>query len=199
MRAVNHVCRGTFKGVVVGASAGGPTALAAILSQLPDDYPLPILVVQHLHPDDGGAMAEGLQLATGLNVVTPRDKQPLAPATVFVAPANYHVLCDRGGHIALTVDERVKWSRPSIDVLFESAAHAWGRRTIAVLLSGSNADGAAGMRTVRKAGGLTMAQDPECAVAPIMPQAAIDMRAAREVLTISQIAHHLVEQGEGNV
>ena len=111
------------------------------------------------------------------------------------APANYHMLVEKDGAIALTVDERVNWSRPSIDVLFESAARVWGKSLIAVILTGANADGAKGMQAVWKAGGHTIAQDPASARIPVMPQAAIDTGAVDEVLRLEEIGPRLADLG----
>jgi two-component system chemotaxis response regulator CheB len=182
---------GPTRGVVCGASAGGFDALAAILLSLPPGFPLPVLIVQHLHCTDDGAFAEHLAQASRWRVVEPCDKERIVPGCVYVAPANYHMLVERDGTIALSIDERVTWSRPSIDVLFESAARAWGRGAIAVLLSGANTDGASGMRVLREAGGLTIAQDPACAEVPVMPRAAIDAGVVDEVLGVKQISERL--------
>ena len=110
-----------------------------------------------------------------------------------MAPANYHMLVERNGTIALSVDERVNWSRPSIDVLFDSAAHVWGERLIAAILSGASSDGAQGIHTVKALGGLCIAQDPRTAEHPVMPQAAIDAGAVDRVMTLEEMAQLLVE------
>ncbi len=185
-----------FRAVVIGGSAGGFEALTAILSVLPGDFPLPVLVVQHLHPSDAGSFARHLARATRLPVIEPCDKEPIERGRVYAAPANYHMLVERDGStIALSIDERVNWSRPSIDVLFESGSRAWGEGVIAILLSGANADGAKGMGKVKKAGGLTIAQDPASSQTPFMPQAAIDAGGVDEVLGLEQIGKRLVELG----
>jgi two-component system chemotaxis response regulator CheB len=179
----------------MGGSAGGVAALGVILAALPPAYELPVLVVQHLHPSDEGAFARHLSHATRLPVVEPCDKARIERGHVYTAPANYHMLVERDETIGLSVDERVNWSRPSIDVLFESAARAWGGEVTAVILSGANADGARGMRAVRQAGGLTIAQDPGTAESPTMPQAAIDAAAAAEVLAPEEIGRLLAGLG----
>jgi len=150
-------------------------------------------VVQHLHPSDGGSFARHVARLTRLPVTEPCDKEEIKSGRVYVAPANYHMLFEQNGSIALSIDERVNWSRPSIDVLFESAAHAWGDGVIAVILSGANDDGTNGMRLVREAGGRTIAQDPGSAQAKFMPQAAIDAGVVDEVLGPEQIGQRLVE------
>jgi two-component system chemotaxis response regulator CheB len=187
-----------FRVVVIGASAGGGEALAKILSKLPADYGLPILVVQHLHPRDDGGFAEHLDREIGLTVVAPCDKQKIERGRIYIAPANYHMLVERNGAIALSTEGRVNWSRPSIDVLFESAARAWEEGVIAILLSGANADGAEGMGAVRAAGGVTIAHDPASAQGPVMPQAAIDAGVVDKVMTLEGIWELLIERGTRN-
>jgi two-component system chemotaxis response regulator CheB len=183
----------------MGGSAGGFKALSAILSALPLDFPLPVLVVQHLCPGDDGLFARHLASTAKLPLIEPCDKQWIKQGQVYVAPANYHMLVEQNGTIALSVDDKVNWSRPSIDVLFESAALAFGGRAIAVLLSGANADGAAGMQKIKEAGGLTIVQDPATAEYPVMPQAAIDCGAADEVLSAEEIGWRLIELGSRNI
>ena len=184
-----------YAAVVFGGSAGGTEAMAVALASLPADYPLPVLAVEHVHETDDGMLADRLARSTALRVIVPCDKQPIEPGCLYVAPANYHMLVERNGTIALSVDERVKWSRPSIDVLFESAALAWGPRLVAVLWSGANNDGAEGLLAVKKRGGLTIAQDPVSAQYPVMPQAAISAGAAGEVLSPEKVGTVLVQVG----
>ena len=181
--------------VAMGASAGGLQALTVILGELAADFALPILLVQHLHVTDDGRFASHLGGTTRLTVVDARDKEPILSGHVYVAPANYHMLVERDETIALTVDEMVNHSRPSIDVLFESAAHVFGSRLIAVILSGASHDGAQGMCTVRALGGLAIAQDPASAEHPVMPQAAITAAGVETVLPPHGIAQKLSELG----
>jgi two-component system chemotaxis response regulator CheB len=189
----------SYKAIVIGGSAGGVEALGTILFTLPDNFGLPVLVVQHLHPSDDGSFARYLARASRLPVVEPCDKERIEPGHVYAAPANYHMLVELDGTISLSVDERVNWSRPSIDVLFDSAARAWREAVIAIILSGANADGTEGMRAVKSAGGLTIAQDPAGAGSPVMPRAAIDAGAVAEVLGMKEIGRRLVELGMRNV
>jgi len=178
----------------VGGSAGGLDALADIFSGLPEDFGLPILVVQHLHPSDEGSFAQYLVRISRMPVIEPCDKEPIVPGRVYAAPANYHMLVEKSGCVGLSVDARVNWSRPSLDVLFESAAHAWGAFVVAVILSGANTDGAQGMKAVKSVGGLTIAQDPATAEASLMPQAAIDEAGVDEILTPEEIGVFLRTQ-----
>ncbi len=186
---------GGHRAVVMGGSAGGLKAFSVILGALPPDYALPVLLVQHLHPSDDGVFVRNLASTTQLPVIEAGDKQPIERGHVYIAPANYHMLMERNGTIALSLEERVNWSRPSIDVLFESAALVLEERLIAVILTGASVDGAAGMRTIKAVGGLTLAQDPSTAEYPLMPQAAIDTGAVDEVLTLAQMGKRLVELG----
>ena len=179
--------------MVLGGSAGGPRALAAILAGLPSGFPLPMLGVQHLHPEDDGRLARYLGTLTPLPVSVPCDKEPVLPGRIYVAPANYHLLLEQDRTLALSVDEKVCHSRPSIDVLFESAALALGASLVAVLLSGANHDGAQGMRTVRALGGYTMVQDPQEAEFPTMPRAAVKAGGVREVLPARLLGRRLAE------
>lgn len=187
---------GFRRGVVIGGSAGGFQVLVSILSALPDEFPLPFLIVQHLHVSDDGSFSQHLARASKRRVVEPCDKEPIEPGCVYVAPADYHMLLERKETIALSIDERVTWSRPSIDVLFESAAGPWGPDAIAILLTGANADGTRGMRAIRQAGGLTIAQDPACAETPFMPQSAINAGVVNEVLGVEQIAERLISESK---
>jgi two-component system, chemotaxis family, protein-glutamate methylesterase/glutaminase len=181
--------------IVIGASAGGGGALVRILAPLPEVYRPAIFIVQHLPADDEGGFARSLHRKTRLPVIEPCDKQTIEPGKIYVAPANYHMLVERTGNIALSVDDKVKWSRPSIDVLFQSAAYAWGEKVIAVLLTGANDDGVEGMRAVMAHGGLTIAQDPATAEYPAMPQSAITSGVAGKVLAPEAIGALLAACG----
>ncbi len=182
-----------LRAMVMGGSAGGREALAVILFALPAGLAIPVLVAQHLHASDNGSFARYLASKTRLSVVEPCDKERIEPGRVYTAPANYHMLVERDGTLALSVDERVNWSRPSIDVLFESAALIWGAGLVAVILSGASADGANGIQAVKRAGGFTIAQDPDTADHPFMPRAAIATGAVDDVLRPAMIGRLLAE------
>jgi two-component system, chemotaxis family, protein-glutamate methylesterase/glutaminase len=184
--------------VVIGASWGGLDALGIVLSGLTPDFAAPIAIVQHrsaLSGDDG--LATTIDRASTLRVVEADDKATLEPGTVYLAPADYHLLVERPGQLALSVDERVNQARPSIDVLFESAAEAYGAEVIGVLLTGANQDGAAGLCAIHDRGGLCVVQDPATAARPRMPQSAIDAGAADVVASLRQIATLLSERVAG--
>lgn len=183
----NSARSAAFEAVVMGGSAGGFKAFALILESLPPDFRIPILLVQHLHQDDGGAFAGHLAATSKLPVIEPCDKERIAGGNVYVAPAGYHMLVEQDGTVALSTEEKVNWSRPSIDVLFESAARIWGEKVMAVIISGASNDGTAGIQAVQAAGGLTIAQNPDGAEYPFMPRSAIDSGAVDDVLTIEEI------------
>ncbi len=184
-------CLRIYDAIVMGASAGGFKAFTAILAALPSDFALPVLMVQHLHREDEGGFARHLAGMSKLPVVEPCDKEQITPGRVYVAPADYHMLVERDGSISLSTEAKVNWSRPSIDVLFESAAEVWGERVMAIILSGASNDGAAGIRAIKSSGGLTIAQNPATAEQPLMPQAAMETGSVDEVLTIEEIIQRI--------
>ena len=177
--------------VVIGTSLGGFQALQIVLGDLPKDFPLPIAVIQHRSPDDS-MLAPLLGTHVLLPVVEIEDKQPINGGRIFIAPSNYHVLID-GRHFALSTDSPVLHARPSIDVLFESAAESLGEGVLGVLLTGMSQDGVAGLKRIKECGGFTLVQDPATAEGRIMPEAAIESAAADKVLPLEQIASFLID------
>jgi two-component system, chemotaxis family, protein-glutamate methylesterase/glutaminase len=177
--------------VVIGASAGAVEALTAILPSLPEHFPLPLMIVVHLPPDKGSALVDLFRARCRIQVREAEDKEPLSGGTAYFAPPDYHLLVEADRRLSLSNDEPVLHSRPSIDVLFESAADAYGPAVIAVVLSGANHDGAAGLKAVAEAGGKVIVQSPEGAFAAAMPEAARAMCPAARVLTPQQIATYL--------
>lgn len=180
-----------YKAVVVGASFGGLQALSSLLSALPAAFPLPIVVVLHLHPSGGGYLAEHFRRICKLGAREPEDKEAIQPGIIYLAPANYHLLVEADDTFSLSIDERVNHSRPSIDVLFESAARAWKSGVIGILLTGANTDGAHGLCVIKRCGGLALVQDPASAECRVMPQAAIDAGCTDQVLSLEGIAQFL--------
>lgn len=162
-----------YEAIVIGASAGGFAALTEILPRLPKALPQAVVVVQHLHPGGGDYMVEFLSQHCPLPVKEAEDKEPIKPGVIYVAAAQYHLLIERDRSFSLSVDDKVNYSRPSIDVLFESAAVAYGPKLIGVILTGANADGAAGLAMIKACGGLAIVQDPATAEVSYMPQAAL--------------------------
>lgn len=179
------------KAVVIGASAGALEALSVILPAVPASFRLPILVVVHIPPDKTSVLAELFAAKCGLKVVEAEDKLPLEAGTVYFAPPDYHLLVETGGSLALSSDEAVLFSRPSIDVLFETAADAYGPGLIGIILTGANEDGAWGLKAVYDAGGVAIVQDPKTAFQDAMPRAAIDALPSAHILSLVSIATYL--------
>lgn len=175
--------------VMVGASAGGLDAICALLGGLPADFGLAVVVVQH-RSRDSEALCEVLQGCTDLVVEDATDKAPIEPGHVYLAPPDYHLLVEPG-HFALSTDAPELFSRPSIDVAFESAADAYGPRAVGVVLTGANHDGARGLRRIARHGGYAIVQDPATAEVAVMPTAAIGEVPDAEVLAVPQIASRL--------
>jgi len=184
-----------IKTIVLGGSAGALDALTVILPALPRAFAVPIILVMHLPPDRPSHLAQVLGMHCSLRVKEVEDKDPLIPGAIHVAPPNYHVLLERGGRLSLTVDELVHFSRPSIDVLFESAAVAYGPAVLGVLLTGANEDGALGLLSIREAGGETVVQSPETSQVRTMPEAALRLTADHQVLPVTEIGPFLARHG----
>jgi two-component system chemotaxis response regulator CheB len=177
--------------VVVGASWGGLQALTKLVGGLPVGFSLPIVLIQHRSRDSTGALAQLLQEASALPVCEVEDKAPVVAGHVYVAPPDYHLLMDRE-HFSLSTDAPFRYSRPSIDVTFESAALSYGEGTIGVVLTGANADGSEGLRLIVDRKGTAIVQDPATAESPTMPRAAVAAVPQARVLPLEQIAAHLV-------
>lgn len=176
--------------VVLGTSWGGLNAVRVILGGLPTGIGLPIVIVQHRHRDSDGLLAELLQDVTPMPVAEVEDKDRVEPGRVFIAPPNYHLLID-DGHFALSTEEAVRFSRPSIDVTFTSAADEYGAGTIGVVLTGANDDGARGLRRIADRGGRAIVEDPATAEIATMPAAALRAVPTATVLPVEEIAGHL--------
>ncbi|MDB6073860.1 MAG: cheB 2 [Verrucomicrobiaceae bacterium] len=180
-----------LQALVIGASAGAVEALLCILPSLPADYPLVIIIVVHLPPHGESILASLLATRCQIAVKEAEDKELVRPGTAYLAPPNYHLLVEPDLRLALSVDDPVLYSRPSIDVLFESAADAYGDALTGVILSGANSDGAHGLRAIGEAGGLALVQAPMTAEASAMPQAALAACPQARALTLAQITEVL--------
>lgn len=179
--------------LVIGASAGGVSALQRVLGALPAALPCPALVVLHIPRDRPSRIAELLDPASALRVREAEDKQPLEVGTVTFAPPDYHMLVEDEASIALSLDEAVLFSRPAIDPLFESAAAVFGADVLAILLTGASSDGSEGVAAVRQAGGQAWLQCPEDAEASMMPASALQRAGADAVLTLDELCECLKE------
>ena len=178
--------------VVVGASWGGLQALTWLLEGLPDDFPTPLVVAQHRSTDSSDVMVRMLQSHSSLAISEATDKDAIEPGHVYIAPPDYHLLVEPGS-LALSTDEFVHHSRPSIDVAFESAADAYADRLVGIILTGANTDGSAGLKRIRDEGGVTVVQDPATAARPEMPSAAMAAVKSAKVMPLRKIAPFLVE------
>jgi two-component system chemotaxis response regulator CheB len=183
--------------VTVGTSWGGLSAMMKLLGGLPEKFPIPIVVVQHRSKDSDKLLAQLLQDATALTVCEIEDKDALCAGTVHVAPANYHTLIEPG-YVSLTTEEPVRFSRPSIDVTFASAADTYRSETLGIILTGANEDGARGLAHILRRGGRGLIQDPKTAEIPIMPDAAIKAVPAAEVLKLGDLAPRLLQLSRDN-
>jgi len=187
-----------YEAVVIGASAGGLHAVSSLLDALPRGFDIPVILVQHRMKEDNSLLEEVLQKRCMLTVRQAEEKEPIAKGMIYTAPPGYHLLIEQDRSFALNCDPPVGYSRPSIDVLFESAAAAYGKSLMAVILTGANADGAEGTRQVRRKGGTTIAQDPGTAEHPFMPQAAINTGAVQHILRLEAIGVFLKNMNKLN-
>lgn len=181
--------------VVIGASAGAVQALLAILPALPASFTAPVLVVVHVPPDRDNALVPLLQAKCRLTVKEAEDKEPIAPGVIYFAPSDYHLLVEADRTLALSNEEPVNYSRPSIDVLFETAADAYRKNLVGVILTGANHDGAAGLRAVIEAGGVAIIQSPAEAYATPMPDAALQASPTALIMNLDAIASYLSSLG----
>ena len=179
---------GRVDAVAIGASAGGIQALSVLLPALPSSLRAAVFIVLHLPRDKPSILAKIFKPKCALPVFEAEDKQPVIPGNIYFAPADYHLLIDQGPQLALSADEPVHHSRPSIDVLFESAADVYKDRLLGIILTGANEDGATGLAAVKDAGGITVVQEPETAQAPQMVRSALALRPADWVLPLDKIA-----------
>ncbi|MDF1512426.1 MAG: chemotaxis protein CheB [Anaerolineae bacterium] len=179
--------RNGYEIVVVGTSSGGTQVLRQIFKALTPGFSLPICVVQHLYPLQKSATIVKFHENCYLPIKEAEDKEPLVAGRIYVAPANYHLLIEDDRTLALSVDARVNFTRPSIDVLFESAVDVFGTHTIGIILTGANSDGAQGLSRIGKAGGITIVQDPESASAPSLPLSALAVTAVDHILPPNSI------------
>lgn len=185
-----------LEAIVIGVSAGGLKALSAILPGLPRDYPLPIMICIHLPPGKKSIVAELFDEKCALDVREAEDKEPIQPGTAYFAPPDYHLMVEPDRRLSLSSEEPVLFSRPSINVLFETAADAYGPGLLGVVLTGANNDGADGLRAIMLAGGAAVIEDPADAYQAAMPQAAIEACPGALVLSLEDMASYLLKAGQ---
>lgn len=179
-----HIDKRVFRVVVLGVSTGGVQALKQILGALPAGFPLPILIVQHISPEAGNGLARLLDELCAIRVKEADEEEPMEPGCVYLAPPNYHLLLEKDAVLSLSSEPPVNFARPSVDVLFESAAAAFGGGVIGIVLTGAGYDGGRGLRRIQEEGGLTIIQDPAEAEAPSMPEHALGLVAADHVISL---------------
>jgi two-component system chemotaxis response regulator CheB len=184
-----------FEIVVVGTSTGGLKALQTLLAGLPSGFPLPIVIVQHRGTGSENGLCEFLSKSSSVPVTEPEDKEALLPGHAYLAPRDYHLLIENRS-FALSTDPAVGFARPSVDVLFESAADLYQQRTIGVILTGANRDGARGLAAIKSRGGITVVEDPSSATCREMPDAALALTNANWILRLPEIAPRLQQLTE---
>lgn len=182
----------TYKAIVIGTSAGGLFVLSSLLEPLPANYPVPILVVQHRIKDERDLLEEILQSKCRIKIKQADEKDDIERGAVYIAPPDYHMLVEADETISLSVDEAVHYSRPSIDVLFETAAVTFREKLVGIILTGANDDGAAGISAIAKYGGLTIAQQPAEAEFAFMPQSAIATGKVKHCWPLKEIKEFLL-------
>jgi two-component system chemotaxis response regulator CheB len=182
-----------FKAVVIGVSTGGVAALKLLLRALSADFPIPILVATHISPDAGDGLAVLLDTLCTIRVKEADELEALIPGTVYLAPANYHLQIEREGFLSLSVDAPVNFARPSVDVLFETAAVAFGPALIGVIMTGAGFDGSRGLKRIKELGGLTIVQDPADAEADSMPRSALAAVTPDHLLPLKKLAPLLLK------
>ena len=182
-----------YEAIVIGGSTGGLNALQAILTPLPAYFSLPMLVALHRLPTPDDLLVFTLEEACHLIVKEADQHEPVKPGLVYIAPANYHLLVERDKTLSLSIDAKVCYSRPSIDVLFETAADAYLSRLVGVILTGANQDGTAGLKKIKEKGGLTIAQDPATAVSKTMPDSAIQENVVDKIFSLAEISAFLTQ------
>jgi len=185
--------------IAIGASAGGIEAIGTLLQALPSPFVPAILVVLHVPPDKPSAVSQLFGAKCRLPVREALDKEPIDAGTVYIAPPDYHMLVEPERLLSLSKDAPVAFSRPSIDVTFQSAAHAYQDRLLGIVLTGANSDGASGLATIRREGGRAWVQRPDDALASAMPTAAIEQAGADLVLSVADMAQRLAHLRSGRL
>ena len=176
-----------YDAIVIGVSAGGMQALGEIIPKLPKDFKVPVIVVQHISADSGDYLPKRLNRISAIRVKEAQENAAILPGTVYIAPAGYHLLIEDDKSFALSDEPPVNYTRPAIDVLFESATHVFGGALIGIILTGANSDGALGLAQIKATGGLTIVQNPKTAEADTMPLAAIRASRVDHILDLREI------------
>lgn len=187
-----------YRCIVIGVSAGGMLALSEILPELSTDFPVPIVIVQHLHPNQGKYHIQYFKDHCQLIVKEADELDVIKAGTIYFAAPNYHLLLEENLHFSFSIDRKVNYSRPSIDVMFVSAIDAFDGELIGIILTGANNDGATGLKQIKENGGITIVQDPKNAEVSSMPQAAINLHQPDFILTLHEIKELLIQSYKKN-
>lgn len=182
-----------FEAVVVGSSAGGIRALENLLAPLPNDFPLPIIVVQHLRPESESYLPKILATHCALPVKQAEEREIIQAGRVYIAPPNYHLLIEEDHSFSLSLEPPVRYARPSVDVMFETAVYAYRDKLIGIILTGANDDGSYGVKKLKQMGGYVIVQDPKTAEAEAMPKSAIAAAKVDKILPIEQVGVYLLQ------
>lgn len=188
--ASSHI---NYKAIVIGGSAGSFQGISRILSELPNEFPLPIIMCLHRLKHVRNGFVEALSIKSIAEVIEPYDKQPIKKGKVYLAPANYHMSIELGHYFSLSTEEMINNSRPSIDITLHSAAYVYREKLIGILLSGANRDGGCGMKHIKERGGLTIVQDPAECMIDAMPRAAMEQTTIDHIMKIDEIIRFLKE------
>lgn len=188
-----------YKAVVIGVSTGGVMALKLVLGALPQNFPIPILVVTHIKPDSDDGLAVLLDSLCSIKVKEADEQEAMVSGTAYLAPANYHLLVERNYSLALSIDPAVNFARPSVDVLFESAANVFGSALIGIIMTGAGFDGSKGLLKIKENGGLTIVQDPTDAEMDSMPKSALQLLKADHIVKLNEIPELLMELVQGKI
>jgi two-component system chemotaxis response regulator CheB len=182
-----------YEAIVIGASSGGMNALKLMFSMLPSYFRIPVIIVQHLGARSDNQWIDFLNNKGHLRIKEADEKEKIETKAIYIAPANYHLLIEKDLTFSLTIDERLNFARPSIDILFESAAEAYKTKLVGVILTGSNNDGAMGLKKIKEHNGLTIVQDPKTAESAFMPEAAIRLTKPDHILPLENIINLLIK------
>ncbi|MFV8376166.1 chemotaxis protein CheB [Flavobacterium sp. LB1P62] len=182
-----------YEAIVIGVSSGGMNALKIIFSALPVDFNIPIIIVQHVGAHSDSQWIKLLNKKSHLEIKEADEKEKIEKGKVYIAPPNYHLLIEKDKTFSLTIDERVNFARPSIDVLFESAAEAFNTKLIGIVLTGSNHDGTKGIKRIKECGGVAIIQDPKTAESAYMPKSAIAAIIPDYILSLEDIVALLIK------
>jgi len=180
-----------YDAIVIGTSAGGLDALAQVLPELRTDFPIPIIIVLHISPNSDSYLIEYLNNLCKLLVKEAEEKEFLRPGTVYFAPPDYHLLVEEDNSLSLSNCEKTNYSRPSIDVMFETASWAFGEKLIGLIMTGANWDGSAGLKTIKENGGFIICENPDTAAVSRMPESAIDLANPDLILELCDIGPYL--------